>query len=216
MAEMNEVVFGRIKQPIDPRDLNFPMSVPTAPLPLWKYHRLPITRLDQNGWPECVAFCGNHFLGNAPIMTPRTQEQARADYRWCKANDGIPNIDGTYVRVMLKCLQSQGRISEYVWAQSKEQLTTWLLLKGPAMVGTEWYEGMSNTVNGVMHRTGSLLGGHAYLIVGYSSIRKMFRILNSWGKTWADKGQAWIDEDVMWSLLADNYGECAAAIEMRL
>lgn len=218
MAELNEIVFGRIKQLIDLKDNLHPFSTYLAPVPLppWKYHRLPIARLDQNGWPECVAFCGNHFLGNAPIMTPRTLEQARTDYRWCKANDDIPNEPGTYVRTMLKCLQAQGRISEYVWAQTKDQLTQWLLLRGPVMVGTEWYEGMSNPVNGVMHRTGALLGGHAYLIVGYSSIRKMFRVLNSWGRTWADKGQAWIDEDDMWSLLANNQGEAAACIEMRL
>jgi len=37
-------------------------------------------------------------------------------------------------------------------------------------------------------RNESLLGGHAVLAVGYNDQRKMFKVQNSWGSGWGDKG----------------------------
>lgn len=38
-------------------------------------------------------------------------------------------------------------------------------------------------------------GGHAIVIVGYDDRRRAFRVLNSWGTKWADRGFGWIDYD---------------------
>ena len=35
-------------------------------------------------------------------------------------------------------------------------------------------------------------GGHAVLIVGYNESKQAFRIVNSWGTTWGDKGYGWM------------------------
>jgi len=40
---------------------------------------------------------------------------------------------------------------------------------------------------------GATKGGHAMLIVGYDDYKNAFRIINSWGTDWGDKGYAWID-----------------------
>ena len=42
-------------------------------------------------------------------------------------------------------------------------------------------------------RNGELKDGHAMIISGYDDQRNAFRIMNSWGTLWGDKGFAWID-----------------------
>lgn len=37
-----------------------------------------------------------------------------------------------------------------------------------------------------------LVGGHAVIIVGYSNRRKCFKVQNSWGERWGDKGFFWM------------------------
>ncbi len=41
------------------------------------------------------------------------------------------------------------------------------------------------------------LGGHAMLIVGYDNQKRAFRIMNSWGPKWADRGYGWIDYETV-------------------
>lgn len=41
----------------------------------------------------------------------------------------------------------------------------------------------------------SIAGGHAVIAVGYSNARKAFKIQNSWGNRWADKGYFWMPFD---------------------
>jgi hypothetical protein len=40
--------------------------------------------------------------------------------------------------------------------------------------------------------TGPSLGGHAMVVTGYDDDKGAFRLLNSWGTTWADDGRGWI------------------------
>jgi matrix metalloproteinase-14 (membrane-inserted) len=35
-------------------------------------------------------------------------------------------------------------------------------------------------------------GGHGVVLVGYDDVRQAFRLLNSWGQHWGDRGYAWI------------------------
>lgn len=44
---------------------------------------------------------------------------------------------------------------------------------------------------------GAVLGNHAQTVVGYSSILRAFRVLNSWGRSFGDGGFSWISERVM-------------------
>lgn len=37
--------------------------------------------------------------------------------------------------------------------------------------------------------------GHAMTLVGYDDSKNAFRVRNSWGNTWADKGSIWVDYD---------------------
>lgn len=41
----------------------------------------------------------------------------------------------------------------------------------------------------------SLRGRHAITIIGYDEDKKAFRLVNSWGESWGDKGFLWVSED---------------------
>jgi len=63
----------------------------------------------------------------------------------------------------------------------------------PVMLGTPVDEAFENLpADQVWHGvSGPSLGGHMICAIGYAN--DQIRILNSWGSTWADGGQAWID-----------------------
>ena len=48
-------------------------------------------------------------------------------------------------------------------------------------------------------------GGHAMLVVGYADQLKAFKVLNSWGPGWGDKGYAWIDYTTFQNLTGEGY-----------
>lgn len=48
----------------------------------------------------------------------------------------------------------------------------------------------------------SILGGHAVVIAGYDSVKKMFIVRNSWGPGWGDHGYFYMPEDF---LIDPNY-----------
>jgi C1A family cysteine protease len=57
---------------------------------------------------------------------------------------------------------------------------------------------MANT--GVLHRPGphdTIQGGHAVTIVGYDDVRGAFKVRNSWGTSWGQKGYFWMDYNYM-------------------
>lgn len=55
-------------------------------------------------------------------------------------------------------------------------------------------------------RTGSQGEPHAMTIVGYDDTKNSFRIMNSWSRSWADNGFAWIDYSFfLKNVLSDGY-----------
>jgi C1A family cysteine protease len=49
-------------------------------------------------------------------------------------------------------------------------------------------------------------GGHAVLVVGYDSVKKLFKFRNSWGESWGDKGYGYLPYDyAMSSELAEDF-----------
>ena len=52
----------------------------------------------------------------------------------------------------------------------------------------------------------NVLGGHAICCVGYDSDKRAFRLVNSWGPVWGDKGFLWVSEDFV-----QKYAMCGFA-----
>jgi hypothetical protein len=176
---------------------------------------------DQGYTPQCVAYAWTHWLVAGPVKHPerglppgdpadlyymaqRVDEWAGTDY------------DGTSVRAGAKVLQAHGAISNYYWAMNVKELIYAVLEMGPVVVGTLWFENMSQpSRNGYCRPTGAVEGGHAYLISGVNLKRNRFRIKNSWGLNWGRKGRAFINIGDMAKLLAWD-GEACVATEQPL
>lgn len=207
--------FGRLEAE-DARDLAYPMRAAMVPiaLPTYKYW-VPGPVLNQGRTSQCVAYAWHQWMETSPIRTKNGPEPAWI-YREAQLIDEWPGEDpvvkGTSVRAGAKVLAVQGRIAEYVWAQSIEDVKLWLLTNGPVVIGTGWYEGMMRTDPlGYVKPTGNLVGGHCTILNGYTAGGD-YRGMNSWGKYWGRNGHFWLHAEDLAMLLADH-GEACAAVE---
>jgi Cysteine protease len=65
----------------------------------------------------------------------------------------------------------------------------------PVVIGATIDEGFDRGGKGFVwnHIEGKQLGGHAMVIVGYDDDRGAYRVQNSWGRDWGDRGYYWLD-----------------------
>lgn len=191
----------------------------------------------QDGWwgdqwytPQCVAYAWGHLLEDGPTtQAPRApqreavinaQGQAIISpaqlYAEAQTIDEWPgtDYDGTSVRAGAKILVRQGLLAAYEWAWDVDTVVEAILTRGPVVVGTTWYEEMSTPDSqGVIHAEGDSVGGHAYVLNGVNRETEVVRIKNSWGRGWADEGNALLRLEDLDALLRD-YGEACLPIEV--
>ena len=213
--------FGRIYVE-DKRDHNYLMSsmLPAAmPGITYRYWNDNQWWGNQGPHPQCVAYAWMHWLEDGPVTHKDPQEPLYDPvdvYHMAQLIDEWPgeNYDGTSVRAGAKVLMSKGIISAYHWAWNVDGIVNALLTTGPVVVGTRWYSGMSRPDKKfIMHVTGTILGGHAYMLSGVNVTKRLFRMKNSWGRGWGKFGRAYIDFADM-GLLLGEHGEACLATEI--
>jgi hypothetical protein len=65
---------------------------------------------------------------------------------------------------------------------------------GPPSSGSVWSQ-----------QGGKPLNGHAMILVGYDDKKHAFKLLNSWGKKWGDRGYGWISYDLFPKVTREGY-----------
>lgn len=195
---------GRLYAP-DDRDALYPASTVLRATTLRKKEWW------DNGWhgdqgydPHCVAFAFAHFLADGPRpISIFTSRRPGVDTRelYCEAQKRdpwpgdcqTPLYDGTSVRAGAKVLAEWGHVREYRWAATAAEVAHAILTVGPVVVGTVWYSGMSTPdASGIMRLTGSIEGGHAYILNGVDLDTGLVRAKNSWGRAWGQDGRAYL------------------------
>lgn len=170
----------------------------------------------------CVGASCRNFLCAAPLTTKGGPTACDIYQRALVLDDypdwpGSPPADtGTSIRAGLKVLQQEGHLGSYLWARDIQEIKAWILTQGTVIVGTQWLSGMNAPgEDGVLNMSGQVLGGHAYLVVGYSAARDAFRIVNSWGRKWGQNGRAWMRSHDLGMLLM-SHGEAVTAVELKV
>jgi len=88
-------------------------------------------------------------------------------------------------------------------AQTESEFKTCLAEGYPIVFGTTLYEAFESpevASHGLVPDPGpndKQIGGHAILCVGYNDITRRFKVLNSWGKDWGDKGYCYFTYDYL-------------------
>jgi len=216
---------GRVAIP-DSRDAAFPMAtaLPAAvDLPRFRYHSTFWPPLDQGATSHCVAYSCVGMLLSSPVRRRFDSLQSPAEvYRRAQRLDEWPGEEpsyyGTSVRAGLKVLQEDGLISAYYHAQSMADVEAWVLTKHPVIVGVSWYQSFysPDPKTGVIRIApgSSVVGGHAFLVAGYSRERGLFTALNSWGSAFGLFGRFRIEGELMERLLFQEYGDCVGCTEV--
>lgn len=205
--------FGRL-QSVDNRDRLHLIQFQATPRTQMFWITGPV--LDQGSYPHCVGYAWKQFLQTTPRRTLLGPDGTTI-YNEAQLVDEWPGQDyaGTSVRAGAKVLSGRGHLTEYIWGFDTNTLANYILTRGPIVLGTMWYSGMMQpNANGWIFPQGQVVGGHAYLACGYSSVRDAFRCINSWGFNWGQRGKFWLHRDELAYLLQQG-GEGCSAIEKK-
>lgn len=182
-----------------------------------RYWRADYWNGDQGEHPYCVGYGFTHWLQADPVTHGRKLPPVDPVklYKAAQALDGDPTPhDGTTVRAGAEALRKMGFIKSYNWAWDINTMIQAVLELGPVTVGTNWYNNMfTPDKNGLIKTTGALAGGHCWLVVGVDTIKKQFKLLNSWGARWGLGGYAYISFTDMAKLIRLQ-GEVCLAVEL--
>jgi hypothetical protein len=191
--------------------------------------------LDQGQYGTCVGNGLAQFLNTNPIDDKFTEGMgqsatsggpyARALYYEATVLDGAPDDpdapgggqQGANVRSGMKALLNRKRIAAYAVASTLDDIKTYMHSgKGSMVVGTNWTNDMFNPdVNGYVKPTGSLAGGHCYLLVGDLPSEGAFLFQNSWGSGWGKNGRFKM-KYADFQTLMNQQGEVWGAVELPL
>lgn len=206
----------------DSRSANFPVRAvlrdTAKPRSYTWAHPFPDV-LDQGHEGACVGFGIANEARHKPKVWPTTTQDALDLYRRAQAIDEWPGeaYSGTSVLAGMKAAKEAGWIEEYRWAFGVEDVALAVSRLGPVVLGIPWHDSMYEThpIGDGRHEvrvTGDPIGGHCILAVGYSVKTRRFKLHNSWGDAWGNKGRAEIQDTVLGTLLGNGGESCVPLV----
>ena len=213
-VDFSQYGLGRNESPLDINDWKLgtfepPVLGDLTGTMLWPFNANPLNQKSTN---HCCGFGGADFGICDPIPDPYTDEDGHRIYYMCKDVDGEPGQEnGSTVHTLAKVLQNMGRIKNYAFANLVDEVTWWLLHKGPVIVGTEWTNDMFiSDADNIIHPTGEVAGGHCYVLRGTEG-NLYYTLQNSWNG-WGINGGARISI-ADFRILFRHHGEALASVE---
>lgn len=170
-------------------------------------HQVRIPVLDQGDLGSCTgnaaeAFVGTDLVYDAIPATVKArptgdatadEEQAVALYSAATALDNVrgnypPTDTGSTGLAVAKAAQKAGLISGYQHAFSQDTALKALCVS-PLIVGVNWYEGFDTPdAHGLVKISGSVRGGHEFLVYGINAEQRVVLARNSWGESFGAQG----------------------------
>ncbi|MEU1800910.1 C1 family peptidase [Streptomyces sp. NPDC019937] len=192
----------------DPRSRAYALSEDLLPSTYTSAtHTVRIPVLDQGDLGSCTGNAAEALVGSDPLyaaipttVTARPTGDAGADERQAvalySAATRLDQIRGQYPPTdtgstglaVAKAAQRAGLISGYQHALSLDAALK-ALTAAPLIVGVSWYEGFdSPDAKGLVKVSGSVRGGHEFLLYGIDAENKVVLARNSWGTSWGRDG----------------------------
>lgn len=202
MKDGSEVTDRRLGCLFDPRPRPMMASVTTlfeAGKPrsyTWRCSKV----LDQGSQGSCVGHGFAHRLISRPVENLSVDHKYATEQIYYPAQKrdpwpggsypgAKPFYEGTTVEAGAEVLLENRLIKGSYPANDLTEMILGIGYQGPAVIGVNWYEGMSNTdSDGFIHATGDLSGGHCVCLTGVQLKKKYFFGANSWGTGWGQKG----------------------------
>lgn len=210
--------WGRLLE-FDVRSRSFPIRELLKVLKPRSYTWSCSITLDQGNTSACTGFSVAQEAAARPVVIPNiTNNMAQTLYKRAKELDEWPgeNYDGSSVLAAIKAGQEKGWYKEYRWAFSENDLSLAIGHYGPVVLGINWYEGMEDVdSDGLIQVAGNVLGGHAILCNGYNVKKKLYRLHNSWGKSWGINGECFITVNDLTRLLAEDGEACIPVVRSK-
>jgi hypothetical protein len=170
-------------------------------------HKVDIPVLDQGQLGSCTGNAAEGLVGSDPLYVAvpldlparptgdaiQDEAQAVALYSAATRRDRIhgqyPPLDtGSTGLAVAKAAKSLGLISGYQHAFSLDA-TLRALSAAPLIVGVHWYEGFDHPdATGSVSISGSVRGGHEFLLFGIDADRHTVLARNSWGPGFGVEG----------------------------
>lgn len=191
----------------DPRSLQYPFNTSRLSIQSAKHQRR-IAVLDQGQLGSCTGNAGIGCMGTDPYWTTVStkpfysldENGAVALYSEATANDDYPgqyppDDTGCDGLTIAKTLQKHNMISGYQHTFSTEDALKALSITS-AIVGISWFNDMfSPDVDGRVHPTGSLAGGHEIVADEVDAENDRVWFTNSWGLNWGVSGRFYLTWD---------------------
>lgn len=195
---------GYFQSPRDDRDVIFGSSIAEkAELPKEYMLKGNHSVVDQGEDPICAAICISHIIywqtsaaGKRRMLNPHDIFDLRYD----------KNMQGMIPRDALRSMQKVGvndyHIGHYARVTNAEEAKSAILANGPLMICVNAYDKEDFWRPG-----GYYLGGHAVLLTGWNE--EGFRLQNSWGTSWANKGRTifpesdWVNVLESWTIMIE-------------
>lgn len=226
-----EFGLGRNPSP-DARDGLYPMRAVLGSEPITrtgsKFWSLNFPPLNQGLEGTCVGHGWKHFLLHEPIVQAGPNDDPTAVTIYDRATE----IDewqgnehdrtfGTSTRAGASVLRERGLVAEYRHAQNLNDILDWLAVRGPIVIGVNWYEGMAyrGMFDGpFLVPTGELVGGHCVCVSGVNFDEGWVEICNSWGPNWGplNNGRGRIRFADLDRLIFREGGDAIATLEVAL
>ena len=78
--------------------------------------------------------------------------------------------------------------------------------QNPIIVGMQSPKGFQHLRGDqVLQSGGTILGPHALVLVGYDEKKQAFKVMNSWGQGWGNKGFGWVSYDAFRAYVREAY-----------
>jgi hypothetical protein len=209
----------------DSRSLAYPYQVRRKQAALadqlWP-RSIPI--LDQGNVGSCTGNAITGLLGTAPFWAslpaghPALNEAfALREYSEAENIDGDgpypPNDNGSSGSSAAQAAKNDGYLGGYTHVSGAADMAD-ALQDGPLIVGVNWYEGFDNPASsGLVKISGSVRGGHEFLVRGVQVASKLFRADNSWGLGYGVQGSfefSWVTMDRLFS----EQGDCTVGVPL--